>query len=464
MKRIILLVWLIAACLIIASCGKKEEEPKKLIKDTPTIAPYKEFDLSTIMNKDDGVTYTYSGYYLNSRGNEKTIEFNGDKFSIPENDTVAEIDIEYSGKTEHVALSVVGFEDVIDKGMIECWNEDSISKSANFNPQYIKEGDSSVRVTFNGYYNAYGTQFINITGHLSNNDGKGCYDVNYYSIYKEENVEEAYKDAIFYYFVYNDIKTSDKYDSTDLELGCRLRTHDDTVNTDWGPANIQVFKSGEWNMYVLRFKNFGIDHDLYKDLEAFYASASTGWEDTWDAVNLKCRGTNLAKDEFGVVDTTIKQTYTFYVDGFNICSYRQFKEMFPDYDIDSIAVSDTWRSEITPVDNWKNSGKGISFDFKLAEANPSATYYRFSLLSNWDRLTDYIQLNLDTVTTNYGRLTKVSEDTYHYELMFSDAAFNTSDAPRFEPDGSELFDLIYFRDYPEKLFMSYFTVITNYSE
>lgn len=465
MKRIILLIWVLAACFLIASCGKKQQEPKKLIKETPVIAPYKEFDLSTIMNKEAGVTYTYSGIYLNSRGNEKTITFDGDKFTIPENDTVAEIDIEYNGKTEHVALSVIGYEDVIDEGMISLWCEDSIAKTANFNPQYIKEGNSSIKVTFNGYHVNYGTQFICLCGHLSNNDGKGIYDRPYYSIYKEENVEEAWKDAVFYYWVYNTIQPSDKYDSTDLEFGCRIKTRDDKVNFDWGPANVQVAKAGEWTMYVLRLKNFGVTKDLEKDIDAFYSSSAVAWAESYDSLNMKVRGLNQAKDEFGNVDTSIKQNYVFYVDGFNFCSYKQFKEMYPDYDIDSQAVSDTWKSEVTPIDNWKNSGKGISFDFKLKDPASGATNYKFSLLnSEWDRLSDYITLDLASVTASYGRLTKKSDNVYHYELMFSEINFNTQDAPKFVPDGTETFGMIYFREYPAKMLMSYFTVITNYSE
>lgn len=104
--------------------------------------------------------------------------------------------------------------------------------------------------------------------------------------------------------------------------------------------------------------------------------------------------------------------------------------------------------------NWANVGAKLVFDFTLEEKTDSSTI-SFALFGtnmnrigadektktgSWNRLTGYIRIDTDTLTSNYGTITE-KEGKYHFELQLSTCPFNNGNEAT---NGTETLCLIYF--------------------
>ncbi|MCQ2603139.1 MAG: hypothetical protein MJ193_04340, partial [Clostridia bacterium] len=358
-----------------------------------------------------------------------------------------------------------GTPDVIDNGYAESWNDSSIGKTINYDPEYIKNGDSSIKVSFSGYYVEYGTQYATLPGHLSTKEN-GIYDRDYFSIYKEQNVEEAWKDAVLYFWIYY-AATPRGNDDMALDIGFFYGRHkengEERITYEFGDTPITECAYGEWTQVAIRMKDLGQTSDLYLNVQDYYSSYAYDPEKNCDMITFKCRGRDtdyLGKD--------VKYTYTFYMDDIDITTYKDFKEKYPEYNwgVDYGATLDRKFS----VENWKTSGKGISFEYELKNKdNPTSNIFNvFAHVDDgagndtWARLIENITLDFATNTATAGQIVSLGNDKYRYELMFDDCTPNL--APGEEPTGEETASSIYFVEYNNAMLISEFAVITEYSD
>jgi len=352
-----LLVLLFSLILILSGCSKKESKETakihastkvattttaysfgvKVAKSLPeSIKPFKTIDVMDYIIKEEGVTYEFSGIYLNDRMKEVEMVFDGSKTIVKQDNTIAEISIEATKGNEYavanIALSVTGEPDELDNGISGLWHEESITTSMNYDPTYIKDGDSSIKVVFNGYYKNDGVQFACITGHLSNRDKIGAYnyDEKYLSIYKEEDVKEAFEDAYVCFFVYNDMKDQSEngYDDR-ISFGVRIKEspYSGTVDMDWYNSPKVYAERGEWTFVYFSLKDIGKTTDFYKDLDTYYTSGISDqvYRASYDALNLKLLGKNLPYEKGSTTqyDSAVKYTFSCYIDGYDIMSKVQ---------------------------------------------------------------------------------------------------------------------------------------------
>lgn len=461
MRKLLFIVFTILFCcsaLSFVACSNGDVEKSqfkiKFTSDKITISPYVEYDVDSFVVHEAGVNYSYDGYYMTSSGGMKEISFDGTKFTVPSNDAVAEINVTAEKDKdiieELLVIVVQGEGDRIDEGYNELYADEPINKSVNFNPKFIKEGNSSIKVNFRGYYKSYGTQFAAVPGHLITKED-GIYDLDYFDIYKEPNVEEAWKDAVMYFWVYFD-KAPEECTNPVLDLGYRLLTRDRTIDLDFGQSPITPINKGSWSLYTVRFKDVGQTKDLYMNYEEYFNPHT--YENSFDQLNFKCR----LKDS--LYETGMKSySYTFYFDGINITTYEKFNEEFPNYDWGS-DFGNTWENKLS-IDNWKDSGEGMAVDFSLKDSIVGNNV--FALFDkDWNRLSDYITLDFENVVASCGNLIKIADNNYRYELMMSDVSFNQ--VPEEEPTGNERFSLVYFNEYNNKMYVTEFSTINNYSE
>lgn len=481
MKKILFIIFilmLITSAVSFFGCNGKnndevEDELKiRFVDEDIIISPYQEYDVDSFVVHEVGVEYSYSGVYLTSKGAMKEIKFNGTKIIIPANDVVAEITVcakkDEDIKEEILTISVQGESDKIDAGFKQLYKDDSISKNLNFNPKYIKDGKSSLKVTFNGYYQEYGTQFANLPGHLSTQE-EGIYDTNYYSIYREADVNEAWKDAVMYFWVYFDTAPTECVNPV-LDLGYRFLTRDGTtINLDFTQTPVTSIEQKKWTLFTIRFKDICQTEDLYLNVDDYYYWAT--YDGSFDQLNFKCR---LKDSAYSNPDNPVLYNYSFYIDGINITTYDKFNEQFPDYMWGS-DYGATWDEKLV-IENWKNSGKGISVEFTLKdELLSSNTFALFSKVfvpgdpnipnSNdryeWIRLSDYIVIDFNSGVATKGKLINFQNGKYRYELMMDDVDENPIIGE--EPTGNETMSLIYFNGYFNKLFVTEFNIIDSYS-
>jgi len=469
----LLVIVITTLAVVLTACGDNNKEEEKPFGITaadplPVITPYQDFDVSTAIVVEDGVAYEYEGFYINSRGQEKTIEFNDSIVNIPQNDVVAEITVTAVKGAETaeklIKLNVCGTPDVIDNGISELWCENAIGKNLNFDPQYIMDGDSSIKVTFSGYYTAYGTQYANLNGHLSTKEG-GIYDRPYYDIYEEENQDEAWKDAVMTFWIY--YANPPKNSTANLDIGyffAYLRNGEEQrVCFEFGDSPITSCTAGQWTQIAIRFKDFGKQSDLYLNVQDYYSPYAYDINKNCDSVNFKCRV--IDQDS---IDKGVKYNYTFYMDGLNIMTYADFTATYPEYEF-GIDQGDTLSGNFQ-IPEWQTAGKGISFEYKLIDPDTAtqdslcivAHVYDGQGHSDWARLTDYITLDFTNNTATAGQIIDLGNGRFRYELMLDDAPVNS--APGETPAGDETADIIYFNSYETHFLMSNLEVIDGYTE
>ena len=468
------------ATVLLAACNKKDDEIV-LKNPLPVIEPYKDFDITSVFEYKEGYSYEYSGYFVNDKGTQRDLTFDGSVFKI----SVANAqyaDITIVGKKEDktlektVRLSVEGNPEPVDKGFSDLWDEDIITKTLNYNPDYIKEGSSSVKVNFNGYYNQYGTQFTSLRGHLYYDKIFKIYDTDYFSIYRESDQGKAWEDAIMTFWVYYANTPKDHAD-TILDIGYHfcLNSKEDLPegaqkDFDFGQAPLSYCRPNEWTQIAIRFKDLNKLTPLYLDTELL----AKGWRSQeellaiCDLLNFKCR---VAHADYESVDT--KYTYTFYFDAVDILSYDSFIEKYPDFDF-GVDNGNTVADKFS-IDNWKQGDKGLSFVYSFVEPEGDHSCDAFGIYQNkgenWKRLTELINLDfnrkkayciVDDSEVECGKIIELGNGRYRYELIFADAIANL--APGETTTGNETANLIWFADYSTKLLTSDFKEIDSYSK
>ena len=488
----ILSLTLILTALLCAGCNNNNGTNVFKIAEKnplPKIEPYKEFDAKTAIIVEDGVEYSFEGYYSNSKGVEKDIVFNGSKFTInAANADVAIITVSaVKGKEtdqKEIALSIQGNPDEIDYGVYGCYADGVITKTYNYDPKYIKEGDSSLKVAFSGYYeaNEYGAQFSVMNGRLCTVEGKNCtYHDNDYSIYKYEDQEKAWEDAVMTFWVYyeNTPKTDQE---TKLDIGYRALWHageplpdDVQKDFDFGQPSVIVTQCalGEWTQIAIRFKNLNkvtplyINEDRYKE----------GWtsdkqlNEICDLLSFKCRvkADDLISDD---PDNSIKYNYSFYFDGLDVLTYSDFVEKYPEFELPDVDQGRVILPEsiIRNVDfsnvatNFSSSGKAFVFDYKAIDDDTNTgDTVKFSLWGrNWGlpRRTELITVNvvtnevtfkeesdggeepIDSVERSIGSVEELEDGWYRVCIPAGDLPINTTE----EATGEETIGMIYFNE------------------
>ena len=442
----------------------------------PVIEPYKEFDMNSTFFAEEGIDYSFEGEYSTDKEVTRSITFNGSKFTLSvDNAVFANITItgEKDGKSasKEISLGVEGKVDVVDNGYINLWKESEISNNACYNPDYIKEGNSSVKVSFSGYYNVAGTQFANLPGHLATVQG-GIYDTEEFSIYKKADQAAAWEDAVMTFWIYY-ANAHKGHEDAKLDIGyrfahCTTKTPQGIPQSDFDFQDLTECALGEWTQVAIRFKDLYKTTPLYLDIERW----RIGWGSNdelmtfSDTINLKCR---LYSEDYESREA--KYIYTFYLDGVDIMTYADFAAAYPEFKFKNTSSGEEgydyqgWANQFS-IANWKTSGKGIAFDFTLA--NPEE-YPEMDIIAlfdgsgaEWKRISDMIGINFDEEIAEYGRLINLGNDKYRYELMFADVPLNTTAGE--EATGHENANILYFTNYPTHLLVSNFTVIDSYSE
>ena len=427
----------------------------------PVIEPYKDFDMTTAFIVQEGATYSYEGYYVNSKGIEKDLVFNGSVTKISaDNASFANVTVRATKGEEtvekEISLTVEGVSDVIDEGINKSYKDPGISKSINFNPNYVKDGNSSVKVDFSGYINVWGSQFSSILGHLNTIDG-GIYDTDYFSIYKKADQESAWEDAVMTFWIYyasaprgyEDEKLSISYflrwnDFEDIPLGMNRFS-------DWGSSPITQCEVGEWTQVAIRFKDFGkrtpllLDFDRYKN----GYNAETQFE-MMDIVSYKCRVGDEGFDG-------INYSYSFFFDSLDVMTYADFVNAYPDYEFadlnqpkEILPQSDVRHIDLNEdIENFASSGKALVFDFRAIDnaANTGDTV-EFTLWGrNWGnpRRTDLVAVNVveNVVTYNgetIGKVEALEDGWYRVTISLSDLPINTDEGAT----GEETVGMIFF--------------------
>lgn len=480
---LICIITMIAAVSVAAfsltACNKKDDEI--VLKDPlPVIEPYKDFDVTSVFENKEGYSYEYSGFFVNDKGTQRDLTFDGSIFKI----SVANAqyaDITIVGKKENktlettVRLSVEGNPEPVDKGFSELWDEDIITKTLNYNPDYIKEGSSSVKVNFNGFYNHYGTQFTSLRGHLYYDEIFKIYDTDYFSIYQKSDQEKAWEDAIMTFWVYYANTPKDHAD-TILDIGYHFCLNSkenlpdgEQKDFDFGQAPLSYCRPNEWTQIAIRFKDLNKLTPLYLDTELL----AKGWRSNdqllaiCDLLNFKCR---VSHADYESVDT--KYSYTFYFDAVDILTYEDFSIKYPDFDF-GVDNGNTVSNKFS-IESWGQGAKGLAFTFGFADTDGARDNDAFGIYQdkgeNWIRLTELINLDfnrkkaycvVDDSEVECGKIIELGNGKYRYELMFVDATLNL--APGETTTGYETANLIWFANYSTKLLTSDWTEISSYS-
>ena len=455
--------------LFVAGCAGNGKLEVLEADPLPVIEPYKDFDVSTIVSNQKGVSYVFnSATYVDRYGDETDININDSHINV--NKDTGCVVISVTAKkgenevTKDITLFLEGTPDKVDYGMSELWADDGIAKSLNYDPKYIKDGNSSLKVSFSGYYVDHGTQFCDILGRLD--DENGIYDNQYYSIYKEADIEKAWEDAVMTFFInYSD--TPKNNPDAKLDIGYRFRHRDSEEvapqyrrDYEFGQSPITSCKPGQWTQIVIRFKDLGKVTEMYLNHEKHY-DVGFDLNTDCDLLNLKCR---VFADDFSSGDT--KYGYTFYMDGVDIMTYEDFVNKYPSFDFGS-DYGDTVRK--LEIENWLDGDKGLSFVYSFADPD-DVDYAEFALFyeymdeegeNHWHRLTEHIRINFILDIASAGKIVDLGNGKYRYELMFKDATRNLALGE--ETDGTESVNLIWYRYYNTRLKTDQYKEINQYS-
>lgn len=461
----------LSAVLAFTMMGCAEKELKIVESDPlPVVVPYTDFNVKTAVIEQSGVTYSYSdAKHINDYGAQTDIELNGHILNVgyDSGSVVFKVTATEGGRTaeKEITLSIKGEPDAIDAGFNNLWGQDYITKTITYNPQYIKDGNSSLKVTFSGYYENHGTQYANLTGRLD--DKNGFYDNYYYSIYQEADQEEAWKDAVMTFWIYYS-STPRNHPDAKLDIGYRFRHHDGAVVSpeysreyEFGQTPIVSCKQGQWTQIAIRLKDLGKVTEMYLNHDKHYMMAFDNTKDC-DLLCFKCR---VYDEDYSSGD--VKYNYSFYMDGVDILTYDDFTNKYPAFDFGS-DYGDTVRK--LNIENWAAGDKGLSFVYSLVdsddvESDVFALFYEYTDgegEGHWHRLTEYITIDFGLQEADVGKVIDLGNGKYRYELMFKDCIANR--APGEEPDGSETVNLIWYRDYNTKLKTSEYKEINAYSE
>ncbi len=104
------------------------------------------------------------------------------------------------------------------------------------------------------------------------------------------------------------------------------------------------------------------------------------------------------------------------------------------------------------TENWKNSGKKMSFEFLPAAGDSNNITFKFSLCeSDWHRVIDPVSITVTSGSgkANYGTVTRLSDGWYRYTADLSAIGLNTSRLEK--SNGSETVDILYI-DKPSQIF------------
>lgn len=479
----LLIVVTFSATALMVGCSenKGDQNPVFEIKEVeklPFVEPYKNFDILTSFEREDGVTYDYSVKYVDDMGDESDLELS-DSFIYVEKDkgyvVVSVSAVKGEEKAEKdITLTIQGTPDAVDNGFSILWGEEGIiKKNLNYNPEYIKDGNSSLKVSFGGYYYEYGTQIANFLGRLCTVES-GTYDENYFSIYKDhkDDQEEAWKDAVISFWVYY-ANTPKNHPDAKLDIGYRFRHNDgEEVSApyardyEFGDSPIVSCEPGQWTQVAIRLKDLGKVTALHFNYEK-YVRMVFNIDTDCDFLSFKCR---VSDEDYNSGE--VKYTYSFYMDGVNISTYADFVRDNPSFDFGAdhgATVSGQYL-----IENWLEGDKGISFEYSLDDPD-TAGVNSFALFasdaSGWYRLTEWINIDFinnvayvgeDTESGRCGKIVDLGNGKFRYELMFEDATLNLASGE--EPDGTETLNLLYYRDYNTKIKSSEYKVIGAYSE
>lgn len=481
---LLLCLTFVGSLFAVAGCDQDAgEESKFEIKENnplPDIEPYRVFNMYSAFSKQEGVEYSFEGYYVNDKEIVKDIVFDGATFVISADNAVF-ANVTITGKKgaetaiKELSFDVKGEPDVVDNGYADLWCEPNISKTISYNPKYIKDGNSSVKVSFSGYYNTYGTQFANLMGHLCTVDG-GIYDTDYFSIYKEADQNKAWEDAVMTFWVYYSGAPKGHEDAA-LEMGFRF-SHINSAQLpagarrdyDFGDVPIIDCELNEWKQIAIRFK------DLHKTtpLELNFEKYKSGWTsndevlEMCDCVNFKCR---LSHEDYESMD--VKYMYSFYFDAIDILTYADFIKKYPDYDFASddggkgFDYGDTIVDKFN-IENWRNGNKGISFDYSFVSPegeHPNDLLYFYQWKGEgyeWERLTEMVEIDFENMSASSGKIIDLGDGKFRYELMFEDVPINAVTGQ--EANGDETANIIWFQNYATRLLTGNYKEIDAYSE
>ena len=465
---VISLVVVAGVTLAIVLSVPKEKFEIVAAEKLPDVEPYKDFDLTKAIVTEDGVEYEYSAVYVSDSGDEQELELKGTTINVPKSSGFVRVTVsaEKNKKTDTkvIDLNIKGVGDAVDEGFNILWGEDTVKKAVNYDPQYIKEGGSSLKVSFAGYYLDYGTQFANFLGRLCTVEG-GVYDDKYFSIYKDhkEDQEEAWKDAVITFWIYYSA-TPKNHPDTKLDIGYYFKHRDGAEvapqymrSYEFGESPLVACEPGQWTQIAIRLKDLGKVDQLYFNYEKYVRMVFDVGKDC-DIISFKCR---VSDPDYNSGE--IKYTYSFYMDGFDIITYDDFTRKNPSFDF-GVNWGDTVNGKVA-VENWLSGGKGISFEYSFVDPE-NVGVDTFALYfdgdgGEWQRLTDWITIDFMANSANVGRIIDLGGGRYRYELMFEDAVLNSAAGE--EPDGTETVNLIWYSDYNTKLMTSNYKVISAYS-
>lgn len=267
MKKINFLL-LIVALLLLAACDSTNDPLVVAFDEDAELVTYMnvEFDVEEILIKQEGVTYTMEATYIyvdEETGflEERSIDCEGLKFVQSEFFDVNVIVTAHRGEEtakSSITVTIEQYIEPLDKIILSCWKEDTISYKINNHKDYLMgEGSlSSIQVTFIGATNLGlhdGIQWLNVLGDGSHLHDENPMDENYGFGSEVTNWE----DAVLVFYVFNP-------NEDDLRFYTRF-AHVSTgkvIDFDWGTPNrepyVQTVKPGEWKLVRFNLSDFGI--------------------------------------------------------------------------------------------------------------------------------------------------------------------------------------------------------------
>ena len=474
--KIILIVAISLAVVVAAALIIVFSIPEEILEVTeaetlPSVLPYKDFDLKTAFVEERGVSYEYSAKYIDENGDEEDIELDGAKINVAKASGFVQLTVVATKNkktaTKVINLTIKGEADAVDEGFNILWGEDTIKKVINYNPQYIKDGDSSLKVSFAGYFVDYGTQFANFLGRLCTVEG-GVYDDKYFSIYKDhkEDQEAAWKDAVITFWVYYS-NAPKNHPNAKLEIGYRFKHRDGAEvapqymrDYEFGQSPLVSCEFGKWTQIAIRLKDLGKVDQLYFNYEKYVRMVFDLSADC-DFISLKCR---VSDPDYNSGE--LKYNYSFYMDGFDIITYDDFTRKNPGFDF-GVNWGNTVIGKVES-ENWLFNNKGISFEYSFVDPENVSTdtfalFYAYDDGAGgvWQRLTEWITIDFVLRRADVGKIVDLGGGRYRYELLFEDAMPNIARGE--EPDGTETVNLIWYSVYDTELNTSNYTIIDDYS-
>ena len=457
--KVFLSVLMLVSFGCLAACGGNTALNVEFTEEDPVALINVEYDVGEILKKENGVEYSMTATYIyydeeTDEIEERELQCNGLKFIQHE---LFDVYVTVTAKKGSVTAEgeiTVTLEismDHLDARLRNGWSDETISMDINNKIDFIKDGTSSLKVTFRGakYWDYDGVQWSWING-----DGSFEGTVENHTFNKEDSFSSEVTDwstASLVFWVYNPMDYDLEFFTRFMHVSSGVR-HD----MDWGSPSrakyVKTVPAHEWKLVRFELADYGI-YSEFKYEEGWGTAEGTTYYHPGiltDAVANKVRYTGVDREQM--------YTYYFYVDGLKFVDKAVADEMDPTYvpvphdpyaDATEVSAPLTYTAFDFIAENFKNSGKALSFDFRPFDddVNTGNTVAFTLWTANWaPRITELVYIDMNGITAkdingqDIGTITPLSDGWYNLKINCADMPLNVFEGAT----GGENAELIYF--------------------